>query len=30
MAALNTVAAACPPDEGGKLDFKVDLGDPDL
>jgi phospholipid/cholesterol/gamma-HCH transport system substrate-binding protein len=28
MAALNTVAGGVPSDEGGKLDFKVDLGDP--
>ena len=28
MAALNTVAGGVPVDEGGKLDFKVDLGDP--
>ncbi|MGV9802038.1 MCE family protein [Mycobacterium sp. NPDC003449] len=28
MAALNTVAGGVPTDEGGKLDFKVDLGDP--
>ncbi|WP_370330980.1 MCE family protein [Mycolicibacterium hippocampi] len=28
IAALNTVAGGVPPDEGGKLDFKVDLGDP--
>ncbi|WKG02760.1 MCE family protein [Mycolicibacterium sp. HK-90] len=27
MAALNTVAGGVPSDEGGKLDFKVDLGD---
>lgn len=27
MAALNTVAGGVPTDEGGKLDFKVDLGD---
>lgn len=27
MAALNTVAGGVPFDEGGKLDFKVDLGD---
>lgn len=27
MAALNTVAGGVPVDEGGKLDFKVDLGD---
>ncbi|ODR16078.1 MCE family protein, partial [Mycolicibacterium porcinum] len=27
MAALNTVAGGVPADEGGKLDFKVDLGD---
>ncbi|OKH65515.1 mammalian cell entry protein, partial [Mycobacterium sp. SWH-M5] len=28
MAALNTVAGGVPADEGGKLDFKIDLGDP--
>ncbi|MDZ4268659.1 MAG: MCE family protein [Mycobacterium sp.] len=28
LAALNTVAGGQPADEGGKLDFKVDLGDP--
>jgi phospholipid/cholesterol/gamma-HCH transport system substrate-binding protein len=28
MSALNTVAGGVPTDEGGKLDFKVDLGDP--
>jgi phospholipid/cholesterol/gamma-HCH transport system substrate-binding protein len=28
FAALNTVAGGVPSDEGGKLDFKVDLGDP--
>ncbi|MEU0494997.1 virulence factor Mce family protein [Mycobacterium sp. NPDC006124] len=28
IAALNTVAGGVPADEGGKLDFKVDLGDP--
>lgn len=28
LAALNTVAGGLPTDEGGKLDFKVDLGDP--
>jgi phospholipid/cholesterol/gamma-HCH transport system substrate-binding protein len=28
FAALNTVAGGVPADEGGKLDFKVDLGDP--
>ncbi|ODR04161.1 mammalian cell entry protein [Mycolicibacillus koreensis] len=28
VAALITVAGGVPPDEGGKLDFKVDLGDP--
>lgn len=28
MAALNTVAGGVPSDEGGKLDFKIDLGDP--
>ena len=28
LAALNTVAGGVPVDEGGKLDFKVDLGDP--
>ena len=28
LAALNTVAGGVPADEGGKLDFKVDLGDP--
>ncbi len=28
LAALNTVAGGVPSDEGGKLDFKVDLGDP--
>ncbi|MBU9763151.1 MCE family protein [Mycobacterium sp. TNTM28] len=28
MAALNTVAGGVPTDEGGKLDFKIDLGDP--
>lgn len=28
MAALITVGGGLPPDEGGKLDFKVDLGDP--
>ncbi|CAA0079882.1 Uncharacterised protein [Mycolicibacterium vanbaalenii] len=28
LAALNTVAGGLPADEGGKLDFKVDLGDP--
>ncbi|MBI3212997.1 MAG: virulence factor Mce family protein [Mycobacterium sp.] len=28
MAALGTVAGGVPTDEGGKLDFKVDLGDP--
>lgn len=28
MAALNTVAGGVPLDEGGKLDFKIDLGDP--
>jgi phospholipid/cholesterol/gamma-HCH transport system substrate-binding protein len=28
LAALNTVAGGVPTDEGGKLDFKVDLGDP--
>jgi phospholipid/cholesterol/gamma-HCH transport system substrate-binding protein len=28
MAALITVAGGVPADEGGKLDFKVDLGDP--
>ncbi|MBI3226750.1 MAG: virulence factor Mce family protein [Mycolicibacterium cosmeticum] len=28
MAALNTVGGGLPFDEGGKLDFKVDLGDP--
>ncbi|MGA5537228.1 MCE family protein [Mycolicibacterium nivoides] len=27
MAALNTVAGGVPVDEGGKLDFKIDLGD---
>jgi phospholipid/cholesterol/gamma-HCH transport system substrate-binding protein len=27
MAGLNTVAGGVPSDEGGKLDFKVDLGD---
>ncbi|MCV7430432.1 MULTISPECIES: MCE family protein [Mycolicibacterium] len=27
IAALNTVAGGVPADEGGKLDFKVDLGD---
>ncbi|MBI5336660.1 phospholipid/cholesterol/gamma-HCH transport system substrate-binding protein [Mycobacterium sp. BK558] len=27
LAALNTVAGGVPADEGGKLDFKVDLGD---
>ncbi|MUL83918.1 MULTISPECIES: MCE family protein [unclassified Mycolicibacterium] len=27
LAALNTVAGGVPSDEGGKLDFKVDLGD---
>lgn len=28
MSALNTVAGGVPTDEGGKLDFKIDLGDP--
>ncbi|MDY6996004.1 MAG: MCE family protein [Actinomycetota bacterium] len=28
LAALNTVAGGLPADEGGKLDFKIDLGDP--
>ncbi|MDG4665452.1 MCE family protein [Mycobacterium sp. 236(2023)] len=28
LAALNTVGGGLPTDEGGKLDFKVDLGDP--
>lgn len=28
MAALNTVAGGAPADEGAKLDFKIDLGDP--
>ncbi|OMB93119.1 mammalian cell entry protein [Mycobacterium sp. NS-7484] len=28
MAALNTVAGGLPADEGAKLDFKIDLGDP--
>jgi phospholipid/cholesterol/gamma-HCH transport system substrate-binding protein len=28
MAALNTVGGGLPADEGAKLDFKVDLGDP--
>ena len=28
LAALGTVAGGVPTDEGGKLDFKVDLGDP--
>ncbi len=28
IAALITVAGGVPPDEGGKLDFKIDLGDP--
>lgn len=28
LAALNTVAGGVPTDEGGKLDFKIDLGDP--
>lgn len=28
LAALNTVAGGVPADEGGKLDFKIDLGDP--
>ncbi|BBZ68853.1 mammalian cell entry protein [Mycolicibacterium insubricum] len=28
IAALNTVAGGVPADEGGKLDFKIDLGDP--
>ena len=28
LAALTTVAGGLPADEGGKLDFKVDLGDP--
>jgi phospholipid/cholesterol/gamma-HCH transport system substrate-binding protein len=28
FAALNTVAGGEPTDEGGKLDFKIDLGDP--
>ena len=28
LAALDTVAGGVPTDEGGKLDFKVDLGDP--
>ncbi|MGH3677504.1 MAG: MCE family protein [Mycobacterium sp.] len=28
MAALNTVAGGVPADEGGKLDFKISLGDP--
>lgn len=28
LAALTTVAGGVPVDEGGKLDFKVDLGDP--
>lgn len=28
IAALNTVAGGVPTDEGAKLDFKVDLGDP--
>lgn len=28
LAALNTVAGGVPVDEGGKLDFKIDLGDP--
>jgi phospholipid/cholesterol/gamma-HCH transport system substrate-binding protein len=28
LAALNTVAGGLPTDEGGKLDFKIDLGDP--
>ena len=28
MAALITVGGGLPADEGGKLDFKVDLGDP--
>jgi phospholipid/cholesterol/gamma-HCH transport system substrate-binding protein len=28
LAALNTVGGGAPTDEGGKLDFKIDLGDP--
>ena len=28
MAALITVGGSLPADEGGKLDFKLDLGDP--
>ena len=28
IAALSTVAGGVPADEGGKLDFKIDLGDP--
>ncbi|HLR98921.1 MAG TPA: MCE family protein, partial [Mycolicibacillus parakoreensis] len=28
ISALITVAGGVPPDEGGKLDFKIDLGDP--
>ena len=28
MSALLTVGEGLPPDEGGKLDFKIDLGDP--
>jgi phospholipid/cholesterol/gamma-HCH transport system substrate-binding protein len=28
LAALNTVAGGLPTDEGGKLDFKIDLNDP--
>ncbi|WP_102141561.1 virulence factor Mce family protein [Mycobacterium hubeiense] len=28
LAALNTVAGGVPSDEGGKLDFKISLGDP--
>ena len=28
IAALNTIAGGAPTDEGAKLDFKVDLGDP--
>lgn len=28
LAALNTVGGGLPTDEGGKLDFKIDLGDP--
>jgi len=28
LAALNTVGTGLPADEGGKLDFKIDLGDP--